>query len=92
MTRKKFNQANQQTVISSADRRDNLTLSQAHQLFLEVNKKIEMKSNYMIKNLHLPLDMKLGVFKNYCENNLLSSNSRTDILSKKLKRVKKKKI
>ena len=83
MTRKRFNQANQQTVTSSADRRNNLALSQAHQLFLEVNEQIEMKSKYMIKNLHPPLDIKLGVFKNYCDNNLLSaSNNRTDILSK----------
>ena len=43
MTRNSFNQAKQQTVISSTDRKKNLKLSKAHQIFSESNKKFDMK-------------------------------------------------
>ena len=63
MTRNRFNQTKQQTMISPADRRNNLSLSKSHQLFLEDNKNIDMKSVYIIKNSHPPLDMKNVVNK-----------------------------
>ena len=50
MTKNKFNQAKQQTVISSADRRNNVTLIKAHQLILEDKSKIkEDKSKIKVR-------------------------------------------
>ena len=81
MTRNRFNLAKQPTVISSTDRRNNLTLSKAHQLFLKDNNKIDMQSNYLIKHLHPLLEKKDAVNKEYCDNTLFSYNNKTDILS-----------
>ena len=79
MTRSRFNQAKHQM-----GNRNNLTLSQARGLFLEDNDNIDLKYIYKITNVHPPTDEKDVVNKEYCENNLLSSDNKVDILSKNI--------
>ena len=78
MTRNRFNQAKQ------ASSNISLSLSKARQLFLEDNDIIDMKDTYKITNVHPPLDEKNVVNKDYCDNNLLSSNNKIDILSRNI--------
>ena len=78
MTRNRFNQAKQS--IST----NNLTLSKARGLFLEDNDNIDMKDTYKITNVHPPIDEKDVVNKEYCDNNLLSSNIKIDILRRNI--------
>ena len=49
-----------------------------------------MKDTYKITNVHPPIDQKDVVNKEYCDNNLLSSNNKTDILSKNITELRKK--
>ena len=58
---------------------NNLTLSKARGLFLENNENIDMKDTYKITYVHPPIDEKDVVNKDYCDNNLLSSNNKIDI-------------
>ena len=48
-----------------------------------------MKDTYKIANVHPPTDEKDFVNKEYCDNNLLSSNNKIDILSKNITELKK---
>ena len=48
-----------------------------------------MKSNFIMKNLRPPLDMKNNVNKEYCYNNFLSCNNTSDILSKNITELRK---
>ena len=48
-----------------------------------------MKDTYKIKNLHPPIHEKDVVNKEYCDNNLLSSNNKIDILSKNITELRK---
>ena len=48
-----------------------------------------MKDTYKITNVHPPIDEKDVVFKEYCDNNLLSSNNKTDILSRNITELRK---
>ena len=83
MTRNSFNQAkHQSTSISTST--NNLTLSKARGLFLEDNDNIDMKDTYKIINVHPPIDEKDVVNKEYCDNNLLSSSKKIDILSRNI--------
>ena len=83
MTRNRFNQAKyQSTSISTST--NNLTLSKACGLFLEDNDNIDMKDTYKVTNVHLPIDEKDVVNKEYCDNNLLSSSKKIDILSRNI--------
>ena len=77
MTRNRFNQAKQ------ASSNISLSPSKAGQLFLEENDNIDMKDTYKITNVHPPIDEKDVVNKEYCDNNLLSSSNKIDIISKK---------
>ena len=86
MTRNRFNQAKHQSTSMN-----NLTLSKAHGLFLEDND-IDMKDTYKITNVHPALDEKDVVNKDYCDNNLLSSNNKIDILSKNITELRKDKF
>ena len=86
MTRNRFNQAKHQLTSTSMD---NLTLSKAHGLFLEDKDNVDMKDAYKITNVHPPIDEKDVVIKDYCDNNLLSSNNKTDILSKNITELRK---
>ena len=99
MTRNRFNQAEHQWrsmtggpsgypllgLIST----NNLTLSKARGLFLEDNDNIDMKDTYKITNIHHPIDEKDVVNKEYCDNNLLSSNNKIDILNKNITELRK---
>ena len=58
---------------------NNLTLSRAHGLFLEDNDNIDMNDTHKVTNVHPPIDQ-----KEYCDNNLLSSNNKINILSKNI--------
>ena len=86
MTRNRFNQAKHKSTSTSTN---NLTLSKARGLFLEDNDNIDMKDTYKITNLHPPIDEKDVVNKEYCDNNLLSSNNKIDILSKNITELRK---
>ena len=77
------------TTISSADRWHNLTLSKVRGFFLEDNDSIDMKDTYKIINSHPPIDEKDVVNKEYCDNNLLSSNNKIYILSKNITELRK---
>ena len=91
MTRNRFNQAKHQSgnpLIGSTST-NNLTLSKARGLFLEDNDNIDMKDTYKITNVHPPIDEKDVVNKEYCDNNLLSSNNKIDILSKNITELRK---
>ena len=89
MTRNRFNQANRSTGRWYHQSTNNLTLSKARGLFLEDNDNIDMKDTYKITNKHPPIDEKNVVDKEYCDNNLLSSNIKIDILSKNRAEIRK---
>ena len=84
MTRNRFNQAKHH--IGNGN---NLTLSKARGLFLEDNDNIDMKDTYKITNVHPPIDEKDVVNKEYCDNNLLSSSNKIDILSRSITELRK---
>ena len=84
MKRNRFNQAKQKSTSTN-----NLTLSKARGLFLEDNDDIDMKDTYKITNVHPPIDEKDVVNKEYCDNNLLSSSNKIDILSKNITELRK---
>ena len=86
MTRKRFNQAKHKSTSTSTN---NLTLSKARGLFLEDNDNIDVKDTYKITNVHPPIDEKDVVNKEYCDNNLLSSSNKIDILSKNITELRK---
>ena len=88
MTRNRFNQAKHQSTSTSTSM-NNLTLSKAHGLFLEDNDNSDMKDTYKITNVHPPIDEKDVVNKDYCDNNLLSSNNKIDISSKNVTELRK---
>ena len=48
-----------------------------------------MKDAYKITNVHPPTDEKDVFNKEYCDNNLLSSNNKIDILSKNITELRK---
>ena len=48
-----------------------------------------MKDTYKITTVRPPLDEKDVVNREYCDNNLLSSNNKTDILSRKITELRK---
>ena len=83
MTRNRLNQAKQ------ASSNISLSLSKARQLFLEDNDNIDVKDTYKITNVHPPLDEKDVVNKDYCDNNLLSSDNKIDILSRNITELRK---
>ena len=66
---------------------NNLTLSKAG--FLQDNNNIDMKDTNKIRNVHPPIDKKDFVNKEYCDNNLLSSSNKTDILNKNITEIRK---
>ena len=84
MTRKRFNQAKYHM-----GNENNLTLSKARGLFLEDNDNIDMKDTYKITNVHPPTDEKDVVNKEYCDNNLLSSFNKKEILSRNITELRK---
>ena len=86
MTRNRFNQAKQKSTLTSTN---NLTQSKARGLFLEDNDNIDMKDTYKITNVHPPIDEKDVVNKEYCDNNLLSSSNKIDILSRNITELRK---
>ena len=86
MTRNRFNQAKHKSTVISTN---NLTLSKARELFLEDNDNINMKDTYKITNFHPPTDEKDVVNKEYCDNNLLSSSNKIDILSRNIAELRK---
>ena len=79
MTRNRFNQAKHHM-----GNGNNLTLSNARGLFLEDNDNFDMKDTCKITNVHLPIDEKDVLNKEYCDNNLLTTitNNKIEILSK----------
>ena len=81
MTRIRFNQAKHKSISTSTN---NLTLSKARGLFLEDNDNIDMKDTYKNTNVHPPIDEKDVVKKEYCDNNLLSSSNKIDILRRNI--------
>ena len=83
MTRNRFNQAKQ------ASSNISLSPSKARQLFLEYNDNFDLKDTYKIKNVHPPIDEKDVVNKEYCDNNLLSSSNKIDILSRNITELRK---
>ena len=90
MTRNRFNQAKHQSgkpLLSSSG--NNLTISKARGLFLEDNDNIDMKDTFENTNVHPPIDEKDVVNKEYCDDNLLSSNNKTDILSRNITELRK---
>ena len=89
MTRNRLNQANRSTGRWYHQSTNNLTLSKARGLFLEDNDNIDMKDTYKITNLHPPIDEKDVVNKEYCDNNLLSSNNKINILGKNITELRK---
>ena len=89
MTRNRFNQANRSAGCWYRQSTNNLTLSKARGLFLEDNDNIDMKDTYEITNVHPSIDEKDVVNKEYCDNNLLSSNNKIDILSKNITELRK---
>ena len=89
MTRNRFNQAKNQSGSSLLGSTNNLTLSKARGLFLEDNDNIDMKDTYKITNVHPPLDEKDVVNKEYCDNNLLSSSNKIEILSRNITELRK---
>ena len=91
MTRNRFNQAKNQSGNSllGLTSTNNLTLSKARGLFLEDNDNIDMKDTSKITNVHPPLDEKDVVNKEYCDNNLLSSSNKIEILSRNITELRK---
>ena len=86
MTRNRFNQAKHQSKSTSTN---SLTLSKARGFFLEDNDNIDMKDTYKITSVHPPIDEKDVVNKEYCDNKLLSSNNKIDILRKNITELRK---
>ena len=86
MTRNRFNQDKHKSTSTTTN---NLTLSKARGLFLEDNDNINMKDTYKITNVHPPIDEKDVVKKEYCDNNLLSSSNKLDILSRNITELRK---
>ena len=86
MTRNIFNQAKHKSTVTSTN---NLTLSKARGLFLEDNDNINMKDTYKITNVHPPTDEKDVVIKEYCDNNILSSSNKIDILNRNKSELRK---
>ena len=84
MTINRFNQAKRH--IGNGN---NLTLSKARGLFLEDNDDIDMKDTYKITNVHPPRDEKDVVNKEYCDNHLLSSSNKIDILRRNITELRK---
>ena len=84
MTRNRFNQAEHHM-----ENGNNLTLSKARGLFLEVNVNINMKDTLKVKNVHPPIDEKYVVNNEYCDNNLFSSSIKIDILSRNITELRK---
>ena len=74
---------------STSTSTNNLTLSKARGLFLEDNDKIDMKDTYKITNVHPPIDEKDVVNKEYCDNNLLSSSNKIEILRRNITELRK---
>ena len=89
MTRNRFNQANRSTGHWYHQSTNNLTLSRARGLFLEENDNIDMKDTYKITHVHPPIGEKDVVKKEFCDNNLLSSNNKKDISSKNITELRK---
>ena len=93
MTRNRFNQAKHKSgnplLGSISTSTNNLALSKARGLFLEVNDNIDMKDTYKITNVHPPIDEKDVVNKDYCDNNLLSSSNKIDILNRNITELRK---
>ena len=91
MTRNKFNQAKHLSgnPLLRSTSTNNLTLSKARGLFLEDNDNIDMKDTYKITNVHPPIDEKDAVNKEYCDNNLLSSSNKIEILRRKITELRK---
>ena len=91
MTRNRFNQAKHQSgnPLLGSTSTNNLTLSNAHGLFLEDNDNFCMKDSYKITNVHPPIDEKNVVNKECCDNNLLSSSNKKDSLSKIITELRK---
>ena len=91
MTRNRFNQAKNQSGNSllGLTSTNNLTLSKARGLFLEDNDNIDMKDTYKITNVHPPLDEKDVVNKEHCDNNLLCSSNKIEILSRNITELRK---
>ena len=91
MTRNRFNQAKHQSgnPFLGLTSTKNLTLSKAPGLFLEDIDNIDMKDTYKTTNVHPPKDEKGVNNKEYCDKNLLSYNSRIDILSKNITELRK---
>ena len=91
MTRNRFNQAKNLSGNSllGLTSTNNLTLSKARGLFLEDNDNIYMKDTYKITNVHPPLDEKDVVNKEYCDNNLLSSSNKIEILIRNITELRK---
>ena len=88
MTRNRFNQAKHQSTSTSTSTND-LTLSKARGLFLEENDNNDMKDTNKITIVHPPIDEKDVVNEEYCDNNLLSSNNKIEILSKNITELRK---
>ena len=86
MTRYRFNQAKHKSTSKSTN---NLTLSKAHGLLLEDNDNVDRKDIYKITNVYPPIDEKDVVNKEYCDNNLLSSSNKIDILRRKITELRK---
>ena len=86
MRRNRFNQAKHQSTSPSTN---NLTLSKAPGLFIEDNDNIDMKDTYKITNVNPPIDEKDVVNKEYCDNNLISSSNRIEILSRNITELRK---
>ena len=90
MTRNRFNQAKHQSgnPLLGSTSTNNLTLSNARGFFLEDNDNINMKDTYKITNVHPLIDEK-DVNNEYCDNNLLSSSNKIDILSRNITELRK---
>ena len=84
MTSNRFNQAKHHM-----GNGNNLTLSKALGLFLEDDDNIDMKDTYEITNVHPPTNEKDVVNKEYCDNNLLCSSNKIDILSRHITELRK---
>ena len=83
MTRYTFNQAEQ------ASSNIILSPSKSRQVFLEDNDNIDLKDTYKITTVHPPIDENNVVDKEYCDNNLLSSPKKIDILSRNIFELRK---
>ena len=91
MTRNRFNQAKHPSgnPLLGSTSTNNLTQSKARGLFLEDNDNIDMKDTYKITNVHPPIDEKDVVNKEHCDNNLLSSSNKTNILRRNITELRK---